>query len=97
MDAHAVDRAIDAIDALFSSSEGLAYLGEDVTMIEHQLQAGALAASTGASDALIVAALLHDVGHMVGENDATTAMADDVDAHHDVVGARCWRAGSGPM
>ena len=91
MNASAVDAAIGAIGALFTSSEGMAYLGEDVTMIEHQLQAGALAIAAGASDALIVAALLHDVGHMVGENDATAAMADDVDAHHDVVGAR-WLA-----
>ena len=91
MNASAVDAAIAAIDTLFTSSEGMAYLGEDVTMIEHQLQAGALAACSGASDALVVAALLHDVGHMVGEQDAAVAMADNVDAHHDVVGAR-WLA-----
>ena len=84
----AIDRAIDAIDALLSSSEGMAYLGEGVTMIQHQLQAGALAVAAGVPDALAVAALLHDVGHMVGEHDASKAMADDVDARHDVVGAQ---------
>ena len=91
MDARAVDRAIDAIDALFSSSEGLAYLGEDVTMIQHQLQAGALAVAAGVPDTIAVASLLHDVGHMVGGTDASEAMARDVDAHHDATGAQ-WLA-----
>src|SRR3978361_143300 len=58
--------AIEAIEALFESSEGMAYLGEDVTMIEHQLQAGWLALEAGVPDPLVVAALLHDVGHMAG-------------------------------
>ena len=91
MRAGAVDEAIDAIDALFTSSAGMAYLGEDVTMVQHQLQAGALAVAAGLSDALAVAALLHDVGHMVGARDASAALADDVDARHDVAGAR-WLA-----
>jgi gamma-butyrobetaine dioxygenase len=86
-----VDDAVDAIDALFASSAGMAYLGEDVTMIQHQLQAGALAVAAGAPDALAVAALLHDVGHMVGARDASSALADDVDAHHDQTGAH-WLA-----
>lgn len=91
MDPRSVDEAVDAIDALFASAAGMAYLGEDVTMIQHQLQAGALAVAAGAADPLAVAALLHDVGHMVGSVDASSAMADDVDAHHDESGAR-WLA-----
>jgi gamma-butyrobetaine dioxygenase len=83
---------IGAIEALFTSSEGMAYLGEDVTMIQHQLQAGAHAIAAGVPDSLVVAALLHDVGHMVGqlvgEQDASVALADDLDAHHDSSGAR---------
>ena len=50
-----VDQAIDAIERTFYSAEGMAYLGEDVTMIQHQLQAGALAIAAGCSDSLIVA------------------------------------------
>lgn len=86
------EAAIAAIDAVFSSSEGMAYLGEGVTMIQHQLQAGARALDAGESDVLVVAALLHDVGHMVGqfvgEQDASVALAADTDAHHDSSGAR---------
>ncbi|MCU1396568.1 MAG: phosphonate degradation operons associated domain protein [Ilumatobacteraceae bacterium] len=92
---HDVEAAIAAIEAVFSSAEGMEYLGEDVTMIQHQLQAGALAAGAGFADTLVVAALLHDVGHMVGrivgERDAADALAADADAHHDSSGAR-WLA-----
>jgi gamma-butyrobetaine dioxygenase len=85
--------AIESIERTFLSAEGMAYLGEDVTMIEHQLQAASLAASlaVGCSDALLVAALLHDIGHVIGreegEADATEALAADRDAHHDASGA----------
>jgi len=90
-----IDEALDAIDRAFASAEGMAYLGEDVSMVQHQLQAGALAIAAGSSDALAVAALLHDVGHMigheVGEDDAAIALSNDADAHHDRSGAR-WLA-----
>ncbi len=78
----------------------MAYLGEDVTMVQHQLQAAALAVAAGERDALVVAALLHDIGHMIGreegEADATEALADDRDAHHDESGARWLSRWFGP-
>lgn len=92
------DEAWEAIERAFESAEGMAYLGEDVTMIEHQLQAAALAVAAGYDDSLVVAALLHDVGHMIGdgEGDAAEAMADDRDAHHDASGARWLSRWFGP-
>ena len=62
------------------------YLGEEVTMSEHMLQAAALAEAEGADDALVVAALLHDVGHYVDEFSTYSAI-DKIDKQHDVVGA----------
>jgi gamma-butyrobetaine dioxygenase len=95
-----VDEAIDVIERSFNSAEGMAYLGEEVTMIQHQLQAGALALAAGCSDSLIVAALLHDIGHVIGreegEADAAEAMASDRDAHHDASGARWLSRWFGP-
>ena len=38
---------------------------EDVAQLEHALQTAALAASAGATEAAIGAALLHDVGHLL--------------------------------
>lgn len=91
MNARGAETVLAALDDAFVSSEGMAYLGEDVTMIQHQLQAGALAAHGGAEDALVVASLLHDVGHivgqLVGEPDAASALAAATDAHHDASGA----------
>jgi gamma-butyrobetaine dioxygenase len=85
-----VDDAVESIEGVFLSADGMVYLGEKVTMIQHQLQAAALA--RGSSDSLVAAALLHDIGHMLGrEGGATEALADDRDAHHDSIGAR-WLA-----
>ena len=87
--------ALATIERTFLSAAGMAYLGEDVTMIEHQLQAAALA--IGCSDALVAAALLHDIGHVIdGEADAAVAMAEDRDAHHDAIGAHWLSRWFGP-
>jgi phosphonate degradation associated HDIG domain protein len=45
---------------------GAAYLGEPVTQFEHALQTAVIAEAAGASDALVIAALLHDIGHLLG-------------------------------
>jgi gamma-butyrobetaine dioxygenase len=98
MTAAQVEEVIDTIERTFYSAGAMAYLGEDVTMVEHQLQAGALA--VGCSDSLVAAALLHDIGHVIGtiegEPDATEALMNDLDAHHDVAGARWLSRWFGP-
>ena len=43
------------------------YLGEKISMAEHMLQGAALAEARGASDELIAAVLLHDVGHFTSD------------------------------
>ncbi|NWG75838.1 MAG: HD domain-containing protein, partial [Rubrivivax sp.] len=43
---------------------GERYDGEPVSHLEHALQCAALAARAGAGDALVAAALLHDIGHL---------------------------------
>ena len=54
---------IDVLAELFAGEGAAAYYGEDVTQAEHMLQAAALAVADRAGDALVAAALLHDVGH----------------------------------
>lgn len=56
------------------------YGGEAVTQLAHALQAAELAARAGAADALVCAALLHDVGHLL----AKTETGDD---RHEQIGA----------
>ena len=44
-----------------------AYFGESVSMTEHALQAAYFAQIAGAPPALVVAALLHDIGHLIDD------------------------------
>lgn len=82
------------IEELFTTGISEEYLGEDVKLVEHMLQCADLAREAGASDELIVAALLHDIGHLLVD-DAVTAHNEGHDAHHDEVGA-AWVAARFP-
>ena len=67
----------------------------DINQRAHALQAARLAERSGCGAALIVASLLHDIGHMVhdlGENPA----AAGVDDRHEEVGYDFLRAYFGP-
>src|SRR5581483_1392329 len=64
---------------------GRRYGLSSVSQLQHALQAALLAEQSGSDAALITAALLHDVGHMVhglGEDPA----ADGVDDRHEALG-----------
>lgn len=60
--------------------------GERVDMLSHALQAAACARRDGATDELVLAALLHDVGHLLGDAGAW-GLPD-----HAEVGARALQA-----
>lgn len=62
------------------------YGAEGVNQLQHALQCAAQAETAGASPALIVAALLHDIGHLVADDE--DAAPRGVDAHHENVAAR---------
>lgn len=79
---HTVDEVLD----LYRKGGGEQYFGEAITQSEHALQSAWLAEKAGASPAIIGAALLHDVGHLLhgmGEDIAD----EDIDARHEAVGA----------
>jgi gamma-butyrobetaine dioxygenase len=61
--------AVEEIGQLFAGPAARDHMGEPVPIGEHMLQAGALAEAAGAEHALVAAALLHDVGHLLGETD----------------------------
>jgi gamma-butyrobetaine dioxygenase len=63
-----IDPVIREIEALFGLHGGESY-GEGVTQLEHALQTAALAEAESADDSLVVAALLHDVGHFLQPTD----------------------------
>lgn len=73
--------------SLFEDRGDSQYGGEAVTQREHALQAACLAQQADASPALIVAALLHDLGHLLHglPQDAPAQGIDDV---HEELAAR---------
>jgi len=76
----------DEVFAIFRGRGTSSYLGERVSMIEHALQAACFARHAKVSDSLVVAALLHDIGHLVEE------VPDNIeewatDARHEAIGS----------
>ena len=71
----------------FFHARGHENYGEDVTQLEHALQCAQLAVRAGASETLVVAALLHDIGHLVADL-APDAAEHGIDDRHEVVGNR---------
>lgn len=71
---------------IFERRGGEEYLGEPVTMAEHMLQGAHLAEQQGESEEIIVATLLHDIGHFTSEF-GTFSMEDTHDKHHEEAGA----------
>jgi len=77
---------VDFIGDIFLRRGAESYLGEAVTMSQHMLQASYLAEQSGASDALIAGALLHDIGHYTNEF-PENALDLGLDSHHETAGA----------
>lgn len=74
---------IDDVLARFAQRGHLEY-GESVTQLEHALQTAALAESENAPTTLVAAALLHDIGHLLHDEDAA---GRGIDAGHEESGA----------
>ena len=75
---------------IFAAKGGEAYFGEPVSQLEHALQTAYHAERANASPSLVVAALLHDIGHLLHE--LPEHVADlGIDARHEDVG-HAWLA-----
>ena len=75
---------------MYSARGANSYFAESVTTLEHSLQAAHFARKSNAADALVAAALLHDIGHLLAAAPADLAEWQ-TDARHEVSGAR-WLA-----
>jgi len=80
---------IDLIAGLFAGEGMRSYLGEDVSLATHMLQAGALAERSSAPGHLVAAAVLHDVGHFeeIGRRAADGQPPEQADRRHEAAGA----------
>jgi phosphonate degradation associated HDIG domain protein len=81
------DAIVQKIITLFNDQGDSEYGGEPVTQGEHALQAAHLALAEGAPRSLVVASLLHDVGHLLHAlpDDAPDQGIDDL---HEELGYR---------
>jgi len=75
------------IGDIFKNRGAEEYLGEAVTVAQHMLQGASLAVHQGKSNAVIAAALLHDIGHFSSEF-GTFSMDDEHDRRHEITGAK---------
>lgn len=88
------ERFVDQLFDLFAE-RGLRHYGEGVSQLDHALQTAHHARRDGASAALITAALLHDVGHLLqrlGEDAADRGLDDQ----HEKIGAHYLARAFGP-
>lgn len=82
---------VDFLADIFERRGGEEYLGEPVTMAEHMLQGATFAEDAGHREEIIVAALLHDIGHFTSEF-GTFSMQDTEDRYHEEAGAQVLEA-----
>ena len=75
------------IEQLFAQFGHDAYFGEPVTQLEHALQCAHLAEQTGADDETVVAAFLHDIGHLLPPELAGNYMDGYGTVDHEKLGA----------
>jgi len=89
------DRAADEIIQLMKARGGASYFGEPVSQLEHALQAAWFASQAGSPPALVAAALLHDIGHLL--HDLPENVADSgVDTRHEEAGYQWLSTAFGP-
>ncbi len=92
----------DELLALYRSPAGTARYDECVTEVEHALQCADRAIDADADDALVVAALFHDIGHLLPGGAAVTTPTrveltfPSTDDEHQRVGAQALRRWFGP-
>jgi gamma-butyrobetaine dioxygenase len=85
----------DEVIDLMTQRGGAAYFGEPVSQLEHALQCAWLATQAGSPRDLVIAALLHDVGHLL--HDLPESAADDgIDTLHEIAGYEWILARFGP-
>lgn len=94
LSSQAVTNEIFSLYEKFGADE---YAGEQVSQLEHMYQAAELATREGYDDEVILAAFLHDVGHLLPVEKEARMMGDGIEygmVEHEKVGAE-WLRGMG--
>jgi len=81
---------IDSVDKIISLYKELGnsnYIGEEITQEEHAVQAALLAKEENGQEPVIIGALLHDIGHLLGLKYSLEMMDDLGCKFHEFVGS----------
>lgn len=77
----------DAIIELYKKFGGNEYAGEKITQLEHMVQAADLARQGGYDNEMVLAAFLHDIGHICVAAALNNTMGDFGIINHEKAGA----------
>ena len=78
---------IEQLIKLFEVKGGREYEGEGISQLEHALQSAHHAERAGAAPALVCAALLHDIGHLLRDRGETPTLRGIDDEHQNAAAA----------
>lgn len=81
------NKIVNEIFAILQNGAKHDYIGEGVTQLEHALQCAQQAIDTNANQETILAALLHDIGHLCADKNAKQMDGFGV-AKHELIGAQ---------
>jgi 2-amino-1-hydroxyethylphosphonate dioxygenase (glycine-forming) len=81
------ERISDEIIHLYSLYGGEEYSGEKVSQLEHMVQSAQLAKTEGFNDEVVLAAFLHDIGHIAEKVTNENAMSSYGIKDHEAIGA----------
>lgn len=86
-----IEATVNNIFDLYDKHGAEEYAGEKVSQLEHMAQAAQLAIEGGFDDEVVLAAFLHDVGHLLPIHDASESMDGYGMMDHEKVGAEYLR------
>jgi phosphonate degradation associated HDIG domain protein len=87
MDAKQVEQVADEIMGFYQDRGGEEYAGEKVTQLEHMVQAAQLAEEQGYDQEVVLAAFLHDIGHICQAGHGDNEMDGFGIVDHEQIGA----------
>ena len=91
-DKEIIEKSVDDILTLYKDLGGSnAYIGEKVTQLEHALQCALQCQELKLSKEAVIAALLHDIGHLIGIKHNFEQMGEYGTMNHEGIGGKVLR------
>jgi len=78
---------VNEVTYLYETFGNADYIGENISQIEHALQAGLIAEKKGYDSEVVIAALIHDLGHLIGLQTKSRNLTAFGEMNHENIGA----------